>query len=347
MRILALMLIVPAAVSAQEPAPKQLLAPTWTAAEGFSAIYGIRELSDGRVLLLDGRESRVVVLTRDGKSFTEVGRKGGGPGEYQSPFLMIAMPADTTAVFDQGLRRILFIGPDAKPGATMNLPVMIARQMGAVRASDSRGRFVLEFGRPPEEGAVEKSRPIVAWTRETMRLDTLASIKPVETYTVPVKNGAGEVVGTTGYSIRFAPADAWTVLSNGRVAVLHGEPYSLEIFGGREGPVRGAPIPYTRVDVAASERVPAVVADKMPAKKPAFWSGQAMAGPDADVWIARELPAGATTRLYDRFDLTASRTVSVTMERAIRIIGFGRGAMYTIRTDADGLQWLEKRPIPR
>lgn len=338
---LATLAFVAATATAQEPTPKSLVAPVWTAPEGLSMIVAVRELRDGRVLALDRRENRVVLVSSDGKGMSDIGRKGLGPGEYESPVALIALPGDSTAVLDQGPRRMLVLNPEAKPVSTMAFPADLGSMINVVRGADPRGRFLMPAPGERLANPSGETRAIIAWDRATDRRDTIATYRIGRTFST------GTVTSTTTYYIRYAPADDWVPLSSGRIAILHGEPYSADIVGGGGVPVRGPRIPYAPVDVAPSERIPAIIADKIPSKKPAFWGSFAMAGPDGDVWIGREMPARAATRRYDRFDRGANRTMSVETDKAVRIVGFGRAAMYTVRTDTDGLQWLEKRPLPR
>jgi hypothetical protein len=342
MRFLALIPLTPILLAAQEPTPKTLASPIWTAVDGLSAISAVRELPDGRVIALDRRENRVVLFAANGQSMTDVGRKGSGPGEYVSPVVLLALPGDSTAILDQGPRRMLILGPDAKPVTTMSFPIDIGSQINVVRGVDARGRFYFPapmFGRALNPAG--ETIPILAWDRATDKRDTVGSYQGGPTVQV------GNANAMTTYFVRYASLDEWVLLSNGRIAVLRGEPYSMTITGGGAAAVRGPRIPYQPVAVADTERVPKIIADRIPSTKPAFWGVPPIAGPDSDVWVVREMPFGSKTRIYDHFDRSANRTFSLTTESTIRIVGFGKSAMFTVRTDADGLQWLEKRPIPR
>ena len=53
--------------------------------EPFSRIVGIRELSDGRVIIADRLEQHVSYLDFDTGSITQISREGEGPGEYRQP----------------------------------------------------------------------------------------------------------------------------------------------------------------------------------------------------------------------------------------------------------------------
>ena len=50
--------------------------------EPFSSITGLRELSDGRVVIADRLEVAVAIIDFDSGDLISVGRQGQGPGEY-------------------------------------------------------------------------------------------------------------------------------------------------------------------------------------------------------------------------------------------------------------------------
>lgn len=75
-----------------------------TATRAFTSISGIRELSDGRVLLVDRSEKVLVLLGADLGSFASVGRPGQGPGEYGIPYRIHPLPGDSSIVTDAATR---------------------------------------------------------------------------------------------------------------------------------------------------------------------------------------------------------------------------------------------------
>src|SRR6185503_16443341 len=89
---------IPLLASAQQQV--RLTKPDATFAEPFTQIASVRELRDGRVLVLDRRDRTVMAVDfRSGKS-TAVGREGTGPGEYVQPGRLFELGPDTTAIYD-------------------------------------------------------------------------------------------------------------------------------------------------------------------------------------------------------------------------------------------------------
>lgn len=68
----------------------------------------------GRLLVADDLNHRIAVFGRDGRFVASVGRKGRGPGEFESPWLVVADARDSIFVWDMGLSRISVFGPDLR-----------------------------------------------------------------------------------------------------------------------------------------------------------------------------------------------------------------------------------------
>ena len=339
-QIVLLVMAVP--VIAQQPAPRALPPPLWTSVESFSSIGGVRELSDGRLIVLDAKERRIALLGSDGKLSAEIGRQGAGPGEFRFANRHIALPGDTTFVPDQSLRRFLVIDEAGKAVATIPFPEAIASGLISAHSADAEGRLVFApyFASRRDDGAPEDA-PLLAWSHRTNRVDTIATIRLQRSKKIPVTGGIAT------YNIRYSPADAWLPLSTGEVAILHPEGYREEIIG-RGSPNRLGPVTlFDRVRVADEERVPKQVAADIPDVKPPFWDREPLAGPSGELWSQRSAAFGASERLWDVFDRTATRVRTYALDKSLRIASFGRQAIYVIRTDGDGLEWIEKRPIPR
>ena len=71
----------------------QLPAPEKTFPEDFTQIRGVRELSDGRVIVSDRLDKGVVVADFTRGTMLKIGRTGSGPAEYRLPTGLSAMPS--------------------------------------------------------------------------------------------------------------------------------------------------------------------------------------------------------------------------------------------------------------
>ena len=175
----------------------------------------------------------------------------------------------------------------------------------------------------------------------------------------------------------MTPADDWAVTQAGWIGLARHTPYSVDWVGTDGRLLRGAPIPYTPVAVVEADKEeyrrarqeqgsmqismsdgggdasisegpapsgppPGMPELKWPTHKPPFLEQSVLAGPDKRLWILRAGPAGETLARYDVIDSTGSVRERVTVPAGSRIVGFGVSSVYVVRTDEDGLQWLER-----
>jgi hypothetical protein len=102
------------------PAPpgrvRHLPRATVELSEPFTGIRSVRELADGRVFVVDGREAEVRLVDLARGTAILVGRQGAGPGEYKAPQHLLPLPGDSTLLTDTGLRRSIVLTPDGRAG---------------------------------------------------------------------------------------------------------------------------------------------------------------------------------------------------------------------------------------
>jgi hypothetical protein len=75
-------------------------------AKYIAQLGGVVEDGEGRYLITDMAQSRVVRFAPDGQWLDVVGRKGDGPGEFRGPTQAVPMTGDSFAVGDDQLRRL-------------------------------------------------------------------------------------------------------------------------------------------------------------------------------------------------------------------------------------------------
>lgn len=89
----------------------RLSPPNATLSAGFSEIVAVRELSDGRVLIGDRRENRIVVADFGGDSVVPTASAGVGPGEHTRVSAIWPLGADSSLMVDVTARRWhIFVG---------------------------------------------------------------------------------------------------------------------------------------------------------------------------------------------------------------------------------------------
>lgn len=94
-----------------------LTKPVASTTDPLSQIIAVRELSDGRVLVVDIKEKSVQLLDGKLQLIKPIGREGKGPGEYAMPVGLVPMPSDVTYLVDLMWQRFLPIEPDGSTGA--------------------------------------------------------------------------------------------------------------------------------------------------------------------------------------------------------------------------------------
>lgn len=246
-------------------------------------------------------------------------------------------------------------------------------------ATDATGRVYLQgraVARDSDgEFQLADSAPILRWT-PPCALDTVAYI--------PVRHPAGSrvmagdgvlpfVVGAPGPRKPFVSESQWAVLPHGRIAVVHLDPYRVDIIDA-EGPrTRGPNISDAAILLTDGHKAqwreeqqrsrPVVVMRRGggtsqsmragPYREPAAWPrvlppfarDAVRAAPDGRVWVQRHVGAGAPSRL-DVFDGRARRVQQVVLPAGRRLLGVGRRALYLLYMDEDDLQYIERYRLP-
>lgn len=352
---------------AQEPAPR-VLRITSEFGEPFSAMNGLIELTDGRLLVADRKEQAVRVVDLAKARQQDAARTGQGPLEYNSPGGFYRMRNGEIRMIDQTLRRYLVFSAQGRPLRTEPF----AEVSSGVRMSNAGGD-------PHEldETGAEVVRPTMNMGRDAARdsgwvirrrgsgVDSLMKLRLPESVT----NSAG---GARVTAIkRFAPADGMATAADGRIAVVRAEPYRVEWWRAAQRLVQGPVIPFdvlkvTDADRAEAEKARAKVSMpggvrvmqsdgnggqkpldvsslvppmQMADTKPAFDPMQLRVDPQGRVWVRRYTAPGAD-HVYDIFDGEGRRVDRVQLPQDSALAGFGKGAVYVVRSDADELLYL-------
>lgn len=261
MAVAALLSTLPVAAAEAQRAPERSLGRFEVEyAEPFSGVRMVRELSDGRVLVLDVQDKLVELVNKAFSSAQAVGREGSGPGEYRMPFQLIAGRADTTLLYDVMNARFLVIGPDAKPGKTVSISSLTGGlPIGptSVRGVDGHGRLLyqgLNFALVDGKPTFADSAAIIRYDLASKRADTLTWVR-----TVAPKVNIGMGSGGAPASVRmgaapFPTVDEWGLLPDDRLVVLRGADYSMDVVGGAAGRAVHAKVPWVPVKVTEQDK---------------------------------------------------------------------------------------------
>lgn len=244
----------------QQAVPVQTLyRPDAAYGTAFTSVVGVRELRDGRVIVLDGGDGVVMLLDPRLSAATQIGRNGNGPGEYAAPQWLFALTGDSSGIRDWSNSRFLVITPDGKPGgyiddhAGRDCATPLMRPVPAFLAADGRGMFYSQAEpitvaangtrRPSDSAAVQR------W-RSPCAADTVAYV-PNPYGLGSQLMGSGIVTPGPGYVRSPFPAETrWAVSRDGRVAIIRPDAYRVDFVDANGRRRDGASIPYTRVSVS-------------------------------------------------------------------------------------------------
>ncbi len=366
-----------AGVAAAQVAEQELTEPEATFPEGLAFVQRVRELTDGRVMVADPLGQVLLIVNLAAGTADTLGGVGQGPEEYRQPDAVFALPGDSTLLVDLGNARLTVVGPDGTFGETMPMTQGSPGPGGGLqivipRGVDSRGRVYFQ----PMGGGMGRAFPdsavIARLDRATGVLDTVATVKLPE-----MKRSTSGGPGNQNVSITpvpLSPQDAWSVGLDGRVAVARSGEYHVEWVDPDGSVVRGTRVDYKplKIDRADKEewaeslgegvRVGIMMSNgerrvslgrgggsgepdldsfEWPDAKPAFQNNGVWVTPEGDMWVRRHVAAGESIR-FDVFGADAELKGAVMLPAGRQIVGFGRGALYVVRTDDLGLQWLER-----
>lgn len=370
--------ISPSRAQQAEVPTQRLVEPEAAFSEPFSSIAGLRELSDGRVIVSDRLEAAIRLIDFSSGAVRELGRVGQGPGEFKTPGDLLALPGDSTLLVDFGNMRMSVIGPD---GSLAMKSESLMRPEGYFlrpAAADVRGRLYFDTqglivtSRLGARSEPSDSAVIARWDRATGAVDTvgrLAERRP-EGGTLKVSGGGGSM-SFSGGAAPFAAVDAWDAAADGRVAIARAEEYRIEWHSPDGATLRGPAVRYEPVEVTQQDKEewadrlsgasvsiatssgggrgggsfnlprPDIEELEWPEVKPPFPRGAVAVTADGEVWVQRHVRQGAP-ETYDVFDGAGRRVRQVVLAEDRQLVGFGRGTVYVARRDEDDLRWLER-----
>jgi hypothetical protein len=355
------------ALAAGQPAVRTvaLPAPNATLPAELTSVSAIRELRDGRVLIVDRGDKKLLVADLAGRTAVQIGRNGSGPNEYLQLSPLFALPSDSTLAPDSRNGRWLLLHGStivATIGATAAVIVNGAR---LPRGVDHRGnviatRPISALGAAVGSMSRGDSLVLLRVSRGAGAVDTIATLRARPT-AVKTTGPREKPTSVSVFINPLAPGEYAALCADGWVAVARIEPYRVDWIGPGAERVAGQPLPFETVRVDDREkravldrqaertgedaRDPAAVPD-WPAVMPPFGNDALHCAPDGRLWIQRVATAADPAPRYEVIDRAGKLVARVRATRGVGIVGFGRDVVYTVTTDDNGIQRLERRPFP-
>lgn len=365
-RVFAALILAPLVLRAQLVVVVRLQPPDAKLDEEFTILGSVRELSDGRVILTDPREMRMVVADLRTGKVEPIGRTGDGPGEYRMPAPVRALSGDSSFMADLlGLRWLLLDGARIVATIPPDAPAILVTG-GLALGADVNGFVLSTKGPPPRTGAWEygkgDSTASVRVARATGRADTVAWLRRAPGRGSMTVAADGRVVSSSASRQTLTVGEEALLFTDGWLAVTRLEPYRVDWRAPDGRWIHGAPLPVPLIKLddrekrASVERTargssqPARSPDTIkdwPATLPPYTAASPLtASLDGRLLVMRQRSADHPETRYDVVNRRGILEVVITMPENERILGFGARSVYVVVTDEDGIQRVRRHPWP-
>ena len=346
----------------------------------FSRVLSpVRELADGRVLLSDVLERALFVVDFESGDVRTVGSVGDGPGEYLSPRSLYALDGDSTMFTDPATHlALLLVGDDIVETLVSAAPLVERFGAEPPWGADRTGRLlgVEGFAFPPD--VVPMSRTLADSVRILLTTGSVLDEEPGGFDTIAELGGQGlfgvneverSALGMPGRTTNLtsplaSEGQAW-LFGDGWIALAHPDPYRVDWRTPEGQWIRGAPLPFTEVQVTREAQC--TIVGELPSGecRPELWpwpeflppftmdrtwsspGGTALhPAPNGMVLIARAYLAEHSERRYDVVDRQGVLRGVIRLPPDRTIVGFGRSSLYVMQKDDLDLLTLSRHSWP-
>lgn len=197
--------------------------------EGEDALFRVTaatRLPDGRIAVANAGTHQVKLFGPGGQHLASLGRRGGGPGEFQLPF-WVGTHADSILVWDAALERLTVFDSRGTLARSTQFPPA-GGSFPTVAGVFADGSLLLASGADPAAAAKQEG---TAWRADThlvrispggQIIDTLATVPSQERYSYRSRDGMGQTVE----DLPFGRRTVFAVRGDG-VVLGTGEAYSI------------------------------------------------------------------------------------------------------------------------
>jgi len=349
------------------------------AAADMSGITGVVRLSDGRLAVANGGGPDIRFFDPTGAHLRTSGRKGSGPGEFQTMAGMFGFDGDSLLVADMMTRRMTVLGPDGGAAREFTLggaggmqvgeqSVSLAIPVGAFPDGSVLGMAQAFRINQAPAGAYRDTAAYVVFGPDGAVRDTAMRMPGIEMEQVTMN-----FMGREFTAPQPVPLGRITTLATraGGIAVARNDQYEIEVHSADGALVRLVrvamePRPVTDADQAAHRKeqldalanAPGMGAVPEPlkqqlrarieqAKYPATYPyvQEMRYDPDGNLWVGEVQPAGTTVRVYAVFDTAGALLGRVGMPDRFTPLWLGRDAVAGVWKDADDIEHVRVYPV--
>lgn len=361
-------------VSAQTVPTRTLSRPEARLEQEWSRVMAIRELSDRGAIVIDDIEKVVMLINPTMTASRGIGRPGQGPNEFSNPTALLPLGRDSTGVLDGSGRQLKVITPAGELSGLLRIrggyPCGAGADTSAVpylsNHMDGAGRFYSQAAntrRNPDGTWVQVNQSAIERWGQGCGRDTVAYIpRPIDP-SGRIMGGGDMVVRANMNPAPFSTSVQWITAQDGRVAIVHPDPYRVDIVQANATLRPGTAIRYTPVPVTSRHRqawldflnrplagprgqfrIPYEQPTEWPRHLPPFPYNALSMGLDGRLWVMRygndpDIPE------FDVFDTTGRLVERVVLPRRSRLVGHGRDVVYLVRIDEDDLEYLERHRV--
>jgi hypothetical protein len=225
--------------------------------EHWEMFSGIRSLAFDRsdnLYLLDGRNARVLLFDRTGKFVRQIGKRGGGPGEFLMPMALDVTADGDLVVSDFAHRAFLLFGPGGE--YKRKLPYDDLGMPSGGMAADPRGGIVgrASAGIPQKQAAQQAFATLF---RHSLQEKTPASTLhrfPLQSPRALDRSGSARPVASMYMDPVFGPRPSFGVLPNGDIALNYTSEYEIQILDAKGSLTRTLTRAYTARKVSRKDQ---------------------------------------------------------------------------------------------
>jgi hypothetical protein len=353
----------------QEPTRIPLRPADASLSEDFSRLISVRELPDGRLLLSDNRENRIVIADFRANAVTSVGRVGSGPSEFRRAGPLIELEGDSTLLADPGNGRWLILS-GTRIVATLPGDDRVVAMAPVPAGADRAGHVLAQRFEVAAKGRPD-SMVLVRVSRALDRADTIAKLRTPSMRVSPTVKSLETRISVQRITVSNWSAGEQAILfRDGWVAIARLDPYRVEwqLPDGRQ--VKGPSLPFKPTPFDEHEKrahleglakstgraAPASDSrDDWPDEIPPFSSVSTVLGepspallasPDGRLFVHRMNTASAPETRYDVIGRDGRLQGQLVLDPNQRILGFGEKHLYLAVADDDGIQRVRRHPWP-